>query len=89
MVNRLIIYTCMDVVSVLFFGGVCFSSRKTSDTLKTYGTGAHDVMHWSDARVIAYIRTCARVLLMQSWSCYEIMLSTMRIEKCFNIIINI
>ena len=52
----------MDVVSVLFFGGVCFSSRKTSDTLKTYGTGAHDVMHWSDARVIAYnknVRACS------------------------------
>ena len=30
----------------------------------TYGTGAHDAMHWSDARVIAYIITCARVLLM-------------------------
>nr|DAL45400.1 MAG TPA_asm: hypothetical protein [Caudoviricetes sp.] len=46
-------------------------------------------MHWSDARLIAYIRTCARVLLIELWSCYETTLSTMHVERCFNTSINI
>nr|DAZ07745.1 MAG TPA: hypothetical protein [Caudoviricetes sp.] len=29
-----------------------------------YGVGAYNPMYWSDTRHIAYIRTCARVLLM-------------------------
>lgn len=54
-----------------------------------YGVGAYNPMYWSDARLIAYIRTCARVLLIEPWQCYETTLSTMRVERCFNTIINI
>ena len=46
-------------------------------------------MYWSDARLIAYIRTRVHVLLIEPWPCYETTLSTMHVEKCFNIIINI
>ena len=71
-----------------FFMWSCTRSRKTIDTLNAWSV-AHDPMHWSDARVIAYIRTCARVLLIEPWLYYETMLSTMHVEKCFNTIINI
>ena len=46
-------------------------------------------MYWSDARLIAYIRTCARVLLIEPWPCYERTLSTRHVERYFNTIINI
>lgn len=54
-----------------------------------YGVGAHNPMCWSDAMFIAYIRTCARVLLIELWSCYERTLTTIHVEKCFNTSINI
>lgn len=53
----------MDVVSVLFLCGLAPDSRRQT-TRCTHGAGAHGPMHWSDTRLIAYIRTCARVLLM-------------------------
>lgn len=53
----------MDVVSVLFF--VWFAQlQEDNGRVGVYGVGAYNPMYWSDARVIAYIRTCARVLLM-------------------------
>ena len=54
-----------------------------------YGVGAYNPMYWSDARLIAYIRTCARVLLIELWSCYERTLTTIHVETSFNTIINI
>lgn len=63
--------------------------REDNGRVGVYGVGAYNPMYWSDARVITYIRTCARVLLIELWSCYETTLSTMRVEKCFNMSMNI
>ena len=46
-----------------FLCGLAPDSRRQA-TRYTHGAGAHVPMHWSDTRLIAYIRTCARVLLM-------------------------
>ena len=54
-----------------------------------YGVDAHNPMYWSDARLVAYIRTCARVLLIELWSCYVRTLTTCVVETSFNTIINI
>lgn len=64
-----------------FFIWSCTRSRKTIYILKH--------MEWSDARLIAYIRTCARVLLIESLPCYERTLSTRLVETSFNTLTNI
>ena len=73
----------MDVVSVLFLWGL-LQFQEDNGRVGVYGVGAHNPMYWSDAMFIAYIRMCARVLLIELWSCYETALSTMHVERCFN-----
>ena len=46
-----------------FFAGL-LQFQEDNGRAGVYGVGAHNPMCWSDARLIAYIRTCARVLLM-------------------------
>lgn len=72
-----------------FFWWGLLQFQEDNGCVGVYGVGAHDLIYWSDARLIAYIRTCARVLLIQLYPCYERTLSTMHVERCFNTIINI
>lgn len=78
----------MDVVNVLFLWGL-LQFQEDNGRVGVYGVDIHNPIYWSDEVFIAYIRTCARVLLIEPWPCYEITLSTMHVERCFNTIINI
>lgn len=78
----------MDVVNVLFLWAL-LQLQEDNGCVGVYGVGAHNPIYWSDEMVIAYIRTCARVLLIELWPCYETTLSTMHVERCFNTTINI
>ena len=78
----------MDVVSVLFLWWL-LQFHEDNGRVGVYGVGAHSPMYWSDAMFIAYIRTCARVLLIELWPCCETTLSTTHVETSFNTIINI
>jgi hypothetical protein len=78
----------MDVVSVLFLWGL-LQFQEDNGRIGVHGVGAYNPMYWSDETFIAYIRTCARVLLIELWPCYETTLSTMHVETSFNTIINI
>lgn len=78
----------MDVVSVLFLWGL-LQFQEDNGRVGVYGVGAYNPMYWSSEMFIAYIRTCARVLLIEPWSHYERTLTTSHVERCFNTIINI
>nr|DAL28541.1 MAG TPA_asm: hypothetical protein [Caudoviricetes sp.] len=47
-----------------FFCGGLLQFQEDNGRVGVYGVDIYNPIYWSDARLIAYIRTCACVLLM-------------------------